>query len=116
VTVRRPTSNMEKLAQLFKDRTNPFHIYVCTGTVISANPLQVQFGDSIILTKDHLVVSQLYAEGFTVQYTDQTDDQGATVTRTLTIKDSLQQGDQVMLVPDGDHKAWYLVGKVGTVT
>lgn len=101
--------SVQRLAQLFKDRNNPFHIYVATGTVVSDSPLQVQFGDSIVLTTDHLVVAKLNAEGFTIQY----DDNG--IAKTLTIVDPLQPGDHVILVPDADHKMWYLVGKVGTI-
>lgn len=106
--------SIEKLANLFKERSNPFHVPVAQGDVISTNPLQVQFGDSIILDKSHLVVNRLLAEGFTVDYTDTSDN--GTTTKTITIQDPLQVGDKVILVPDSDHKTWYLIGKVGVIT
>lgn len=106
-------NNIEKMAKLFADRTPKFHVPVAQGNVISIDPLQVQFGDSIILTKDHLVINKLLAEGFTVQYAD--DNGSGTVMRDLTIKDPLQVGDAVILFPDKDHKVWYLIAKVGTL-
>ncbi len=148
MTKRHPSSNMEKLAKLFNDRTNPFHIYVCTGTVISVSPLQVQFGDSIILTKDHLIVAAHLLAGYkrqieiddaqlsdivsssgtttltgsggsntyTINDMDVTNATSTKITATMTYTDTLVEGDNVILIPDGDHKAWYLVGKVGTLT
>lgn len=107
-------SNLEKLANLFIERTNPFQLPIAQGNVISASPLQVQFGDSIILDASHLIVNRLLAEGFTVDYTDTSD--SGTVTKTITIKDPLKVGDKVILSPDSDHKKWYLVGKVGVIT
>jgi hypothetical protein len=94
--------SIEALAKLFIDRNNPFHVAVAQGNVISANPLQVQYGESIILDKSHLVVNRLHAEGFTVG--------------SLTISDPLQIGDEVILIPDSEHKTWYLVAKVGVIT
>jgi hypothetical protein len=107
-------NNLEKLAQLFAERTNPFHIPVAQGKVISTSPLKVQFGDSIVLSKDHLVVNRLLAEGFTVNYED--DNGTTTVTKSITIQDPLQVGDSVILIPDIDHKTWYLAAKVGEIT
>lgn len=106
-------SNLEKLANLFIERTNPFNIPVGQGNVISVSPLQVQFGDSIILDASHLIVNRILAEGFTVDYED---DNGTSITtKTITIKDPLQVGDKVILIPDSEHKTWYLTGKVGVI-
>lgn len=58
------SSNLAKMAQLFKERENKFQIPVCTGTVISASPLKVKFGDSVVLTKDHLVVADHLLGGY----------------------------------------------------
>jgi hypothetical protein len=82
--------------------------------VISASPLQVQFGDSIILDKTQLVVNRLLAEGFSVQYTDDSD--SGTAIKTITIQDPLQDGDAVILFPDSEHKTWYLIAKVGNIS
>lgn len=102
-------NNLEKLAKMFKDRTNPFHVPIAQGKVISASPLKVQFGESIILDSTHLIIDRLLAEGFPVQY----DDNGTT--KTLTIQDPLQVGDAVILIPDSEFQTWYLIGKVGTI-
>lgn len=107
-------NNLEKLAKLFEERTNPFNIPVAQGNVISANPLQVQYGDSIILDKSHLVVNRLLVEGFEVEYTDDSD--SGTAIKTITIKDALQVGDSVILIPDADHETWYLIAKAGVIS
>ena len=102
---------MEKLAQLFRDRTNPLRIAITIGEVVQLNPLKVQWGDKVLLdTAHHLVVNRIHADGFTVQY----DDNGTA--KTITIVDPLAVGDQVMLVPDDDLKQWFLIGKVGVIT
>lgn len=106
--------SIEKLAKLFSDRDNPTHPPIMVGQVISSSPLKVQYGDQIVLTTDELIVNKLNADGFTVQYTDSTDT--TTNNRTLTIKDPLNPGDQVILIPDKDLKKWYLVGKAGVIT
>lgn len=103
-------SNLEKLANLFIERTNPFQLPIAQGSVISTSPLQVQFGDSIILDASHLIVNRILAEGFIVEYTDTSD--SGTETKTITIKDPLQVGDKVILIPDSEHKTWYLIAKI----
>lgn len=81
-------SNLDKLTKLFSERTNPYHINITTGKVIGLEPLEVQYGDKIILRKTHLIISNTIA------------------------KSLLQLGDKVILVPDNDFKKWYVIDKV----
>jgi hypothetical protein len=84
-------SNLQKLANLFAERTNPTYINITTGLVISESPLRVQYGESVILDETHLVISS----------------------RIETL--SLQSGDKVILVPDNDFNKWYMLDKVGSI-
>jgi len=107
-------NNIEKLAKLFSDRTNPFHLPAVQGNVVSISPLKVQYGNSIILDSTNLVVNRLLAEGFTVEYTD--DNGTTTVTKTITVRDPLEIGNLVILIPDAEFKKWYLIAKVGAIS
>lgn len=80
-------TNLEKLAQLFKERNNPNHINITTGVVISINPLQIKWGDSVILKSDSLVK----ASGLS----------------------NIELNDTIIMIPDLDYKKWYLIDKVG---
>jgi len=104
-------NSIEKMAQLFKERNNPSVITITTGTVISASPLRVQWGDLVILEAESLVVASLVKTGFTVEYTD--ENETGTTTKEVTIVDPLEAGDEVILVPDVDLKRWYIIDKVG---
>jgi len=104
-------TNLEKMAKLFSDRNNPEAIGITTGEVISTTPLKVSWGDSVVLENDKLVVANLLLNGFSVNYTDDTI--YSTTTKTITIKNPLQQGDMVIMIPDSNYKLWYVLDKVG---
>lgn len=141
------SSNLAKLAKLFADRTNPFYINVTTGTVISASPLKIQFGDSIVLDDTHLVVAAYLLSGYQRQIeidsavistlaaatgtatmtpsggtaTDYTisnlsvpDTTASKITATMTYTDTLNEGDEVILIPDNDFVKWYVFDKAVT--
>lgn len=104
-------TNLEKMAELFNSRNNPATIGITTGKVISTSPLKISWGDSVVLENDKLVVANLLKNGFNVDYLD---DNGTTITtKTVTIKNSLQQGDTVIMVPDSEYKLFYVIDKVG---
>ena len=104
-------TNVEKLAQLFNSRNNPETIGITTGKVESTSPLKISWGDSVVLDNDKLIVANLLLNGFSVDYLD---DNGTTIiTRTVTIKNPLQQGDTVIMVPDSEYKLFYVIDKVG---
>ena len=103
-------TNLEKMAQLFNSRNNPEAIGITTGKVVSTNPLKISWGDSVVLDNDKLIVANLLKNGFSVDYLD--DNGTSTTTRTLTIRNSLQQGDTVIMIPDSNYKLWYVIDKV----
>lgn len=104
-------NSIEKMAQLFKERDNPYIINVTVGEVLSPAPLKVKWGENIIIEEKDLVVAKLLKGGFTVQYTDNTG--SGTVTRNLQIVNPLQAGDKVIILPDVDYKIFYVIDKVG---
>lgn len=57
--------NMQKLANLFKERNNPVRINICVGEVISTNPWRIKYGDNIILEKRHLIFADSVLNGYT---------------------------------------------------
>ena len=65
----------------------------------------------MILGEKHLKVSNLLSNGFEIEYEDHDGD--LNTTRTLVIKNSLQIGDEVIMVPNNEHTAWYVIDKVG---
>jgi hypothetical protein len=105
------STSIEKLAQLFKERNNPYIINATTGKVISASPLKIQWGQNIIIEEENLLVANILKTGFTVTYTDTTIE--ASTDRSLTIKNPLEVGDEVILLPDTDFKKFYVIDKVG---
>ncbi len=104
-------NSIEKLGQLFKDRDNPYIVNVTVGEVLSAAPLKIKWGDSIIIEEKNLIVANLLKNGFVVQYTDDTG--SGIVSRNLTIKNPLGVGDKVIILPDLDFRTWYVIDKVG---
>ena len=104
-------NSIEKLAQLFKDRDNPYIINATAGEVISTGPLKIKWGESIILGEKDLVVGSILKTGFSVPYTD--DNNAGTITKSITIINPLSIGDKVILLPDTDFKTWYVIDKVG---
>lgn len=97
-------SSIDKLAKLFNERDNKYHINITTGIIVSADPLKVKWGESIIIEEQDLIVAKLLKDGFVVNYTD---DNGTSIITPL------QAGDKVIMLPDNDFKNWYLIDKVG---
>lgn len=82
-------SSIEKLGQLFRDRDNPPIINITVGKVISVNPLNIQWGQNVLLTEKNLIVGSIFKSGVT------------------------KVGDKVIILPDLDFKTWYVIDKVG---
>lgn len=104
-------NSIERFAQLFKERDNPYIINVTVGEVLSLSPLKIQWGENIIIEEKDLVVAKLLKGGFTVQYTDDTG--SGTVTRNQQVVNPLQVGDEVIMLPDVEFKMFYVIDKVG---
>jgi hypothetical protein len=103
-------SNLDKLAKLFSARDNPFLINITKGDVISVNPVRIKYGDNIILEAKHLYIADSLISGYSGEYTD--DNGTTTETKNVTVKNSLQVGDKVMMIPDTSFKYWYIIDKV----
>jgi len=71
-----------KIADMFKENMNPPSTAPRVGKVINAEPLEIQWGDSIILKKDKLHVPK----GF-----------------------SCQDGDELTIVPDENLKMFFVM-------
>lgn len=104
-------NSIEKLAQLFKDRDNPYIINATVGEIISATPLKVKWGESIIIDEKDLVIGNILKTGFSVEYTD--DNGTGVITKSIAIVNPLSIGDKVIILPDVDFKTWYVIDKVG---
>lgn len=77
---------ISELAKMFKERDNKPYFGPQVGNVISPPPdIMVSLGDSILLDKEDLVI------GAMVQ--------------------GLVAGDEVILIPSGDHQTYYLIDK-----
>ncbi|NBI30913.1 DUF2577 family protein [Chengkuizengella marina] len=80
--------NIDKLAQMFKDRENRDHIGMTTGEVIAVSPLRISYGQSVILESRHLVISKTFYNSHA------------------------EKGDKVMMMPDNELKKWYVIDTV----
>ncbi|MCU6709396.1 DUF2577 domain-containing protein [Paenibacillus sp. J5C_2022] len=93
-----------EFAKLFKERENPNLMTVCTGKVLSPLPdIQVQLGDSIILTSEDMVISASLIQG----YIDESE--------IVNVKMKLNNGDEVILITTADKQMYYVIDKVGAV-
>ncbi|NBI30903.1 DUF2577 family protein [Chengkuizengella marina] len=80
--------NIDKLAQMFKERENQDYIGVTIGNVISTSPLRISYGQSVILESRHLVISKTF------------------------FNSHAEKGDKVMMMPDNKLKKWYVIDTV----
>ena len=72
------------------------------GTVVSVDPIKVQWGDRVVLGEDKLVIPRLYHEGLKITIGGST----------YTVMPPIAVGDNVMIAPNEDLKTWYLLGIV----
>lgn len=102
-------TNLEKFAELFNQRNNDNHINITTGIVLSTEPLKVRWGENVIIESKDLIIANLLKNGFTVEYQD---NNGLTIElKTMTIVNPLQNGDEVIMIPDKQYKTWYVLDK-----
>jgi hypothetical protein len=95
-----------ELAKLFKERNNQEYMGFILGKVVTAPPnLQISIGDRIILTSEHVRV----AAHVLVGYARQVDINGTL--STMTYKDTIKAGDEVILMPTNDHQRFCLIDK-----
>lgn len=105
-------SGIEVLAQLFRERDNPFVVHYVRGTVISPSPLQVSYGPKIILTDgDDLFVPVQFKTGYKIPY-QYMDTNGNMMDAETTFKIELQNGDIVLLGVSDDKQTYYLLAQL----
>ncbi|SNR86133.1 Protein of unknown function [Anaerovirgula multivorans] len=124
-------TNLEKMAKLFTDRNNPTHINITIGKVIGVNPFRIQWGEKIIVEEENLIIARgvlSHAREFSSSsagtITTHTDDPPQeeeysqyTILKNLnhsgnfTFTDTLNVGDEVIMVPDDNFKNWYIIDK-----
>lgn len=122
-----------EMAKLFKERENQPYMGPQIGTVISPPPeLKVRLGDKIILDKKRLVIAAHVLASYrrAIQVQDASSFSGNTAsalegtgyehTHTyeslgfagqMSYTDTLQEGDEVILMPSTDIQTYFLVDK-----
>lgn len=103
--------NLKELAEMFKQRDNPNSIGITIGEVIKVSPIEIKYGDSIILKDSHLVIVDSLKNGHTAEYED--DNGTSTVTKTITIKNVLTVGDKVIMIAANSNQKYFVIDKVG---
>lgn len=101
----------KKLAEMYKENRNPPSTSPRVGTVLQASPLEIQWGDNVLLKEYKLFVPRTFREGHTIPYRWQ-DTNGNMVDDQIIFKISLVPGDKVMIIPDEYLKMWYIVEKL----
>lgn len=80
---------ISELAKLFKERENKPTMGIQIGKVLSPLPdIKIGFGDRIILDKDNLIISDLI------------------------YNKTLENNDEVILIPASDNQTYYAIDKV----
>lgn len=102
------SNNLKELANMMQ----PFKpsIGITVGKVLSVDPYRIQYGDKIILESKHLRFTSALINGYTGDYTD--DNGTSTATKQVTVKNNLQVGDQVILMPDNSNKIWFVIDRM----
>lgn len=108
------------LAKILKDKENPKPVSMSTGIVISPPPnAQIRLNDTVILGNNRLVFAAHVLEDYEreielegdIQITDspfQTFEAKEVKSKT---KDTLKEGDEVILLPTADEQLYFVVGK-----
>jgi len=117
-----------RLAKLFKDRDNQLYMGPQIGVVISPPPeAQISLGDKIILGKEQLVFAAHLLIGYQrdMEIPETSDLAGNTATADshthsysslglagqIKLTDTLQAGDEVILVPATDEQLYFVIDK-----
>ncbi|MFH5187679.1 DUF2577 family protein [Paenibacillus sp. TAB 01] len=100
-----------KIADLYMQNRNPPSTSLRMGRVVETNPLAVQWGDSIILKADKLIMPRIFTDGLQIPNRWQ-DANGNMVDDTVLWKIPLSVGDQLILAPDEYLQMWYVIDLV----
>lgn len=107
--------DINELARIIKNIQSRPYSGPTIGVVISPPPsLKVRLGDRIILTMAHLIVPARLWPG-NIQIVDL---EGIIANGTLTNKNTLVLGDEVILIPSANEQKYFLIDKavVGDVS
>ena len=124
---------ISELAKLFKERENKLYLGPQIGIVISPLPdIQIAFGDKVILTKEHLIISEnLVKKQGKFKLKGSSNIGSTTLMRTqpnsyeivdididqidktnIEIEYELKAGDKVILIPTANEQQYYVIDKV----
>lgn len=108
------------LALMFKNNENPKQVSMSTGIVISPPPnAQIRLNDVVILYNHQLVFAahilddyerEIELEG-NIRFTDSQFQSFEAKEVKSTTKDTLKEGDEVILLPTADEQLYFVVGK-----
>ncbi|UPW82721.1 DUF2577 domain-containing protein [Lysinibacillus sp. Ag94] len=108
------------LAKMFDDNKNPKPISMSTGTIISPPPnVQIQLNDVVILRNHQLVFAANVLEDYEreaelegdIRFTDSTFQTFEAKDVKARTKDTLKEGDEVILMPTADENLYYVLAK-----
>lgn len=122
-----------ELASMFKERDNKPYMGPQVGVVISPPPgLKVRLGDTIILDKDHLIIAAQVMPQYErevnfsgrgkvtlvkppppepVVTSDTWGMESTSLEGSLKFTDTLQEGEEVILIPSTDIQTYFLIDK-----
>lgn len=108
------------LAKMLKQNENPKPVSMSTGIVISSPPnAQIRLNDTVILTNSQLVFAAHVLEDYEREIELEGDIRitaspfqtfEAREVKSKT-KDTLKEGDEVILLPTADEQLYFVVGK-----
>lgn len=108
------------LAKMFRDNENPKPVSMSTGIVISPPPnAQIRLNDTVILGNNQLVFAAHVLEDYEreielegdIRITDSTFQTFEAKEVKSKTKDTLTEGDEVILLPTADEQLYFVVGK-----
>ncbi|MCS1383269.1 DUF2577 domain-containing protein [Lysinibacillus sphaericus] len=109
-----------ELAIILKNNENPKQVSMSTGIVISPPPsAQIRLNETVILSNSQLVFAAHILEDYEreielegdIRFTDsQFQSFEAKEVKSKT-KDTLKEGDEVILLPTADEQLYFVVGK-----
>lgn len=116
------------MAKMFKERENAPYLGPQIGTVVSASPLKVSLGDTIVLDTNHLLVAahvlSNYEREMEIPITANLSGNTTTnnshnhyyqsfgIAGPVKFTDTLEVGDEVILVPSTDEQTYFVIDKV----
>lgn len=106
----------ELLLELMNQRGGNSNEYtdLVYGTVIDTSPLQIQISQTLILTDDFVTLGEHCTKHkVKMTYNDRTSNNDEKRTETVTIDESLQKGDGVILIRQDGGQEFFALEKIG---